>query len=118
MIGETQCSFILGRQGVDNIVVAQEMVHTFRRKSGRQGYMAVKIDLEKAYDRVDWSYLRGILDRVGFDRNMIQLITFCLKSVSLRVLWNDDQLEEIQPTRGLRQGDPLAPYLFVVYGTT
>lgn len=53
MIGETQCSFILGRQGVDNIVVAQEMVHTFRRKSGRQGYMAVKIDLEKAYDRVD-----------------------------------------------------------------
>lgn len=114
LIGETRCSFIPGRQGVDNIVIAQEMIHTFRKKRGRHGYMAIKIDLEKAYDRVDWSYLGGILDRVGFDKNMIKLIMFCLKSASLRVIWNGDQLEEIKPTRGLRQGDPLAPYLFVL----
>lgn len=78
---------------MDNIVVAQEMIHTFKKKTGKRGYMAVKTDMKKAYDRVEWSYLYDILEKVGFDKNMTEIIMFYLKSSSLRVLWNEEQLD-------------------------
>lgn len=114
LVQETQTSFIPTRQGVDNIVVAQEIIHTKRQKSGRQGLMAFKVDLEKAYDRVEWRFLEQILPKVGFDPHLTNLIMYCLRSTTLKVLWNGMQGEGFQPTRGLRQGDPLAPYLFVL----
>lgn len=61
MISPTQCTFVPRRQITDNIVIVQEMLHTMRKKQGRVGYMAIKIDFEKAYDRLRWSFIRDSL---------------------------------------------------------
>lgn len=114
LVNPTQCSFIPGRQACDNIIVTQEILHTMRRKVGRVGTMAAKIDLEKAYDRVNWDFLRRVLQEVGFNSEMINLIMFMVTSAKLSVIWNGCRTEPFQPTRGLRQVDPLAPYLFVL----
>lgn len=114
LVSENQCSFVPKRQGIDNVVILQEVIHTLRNKRGRKGYIIVKLDLEKAYDRLEWGFLRTILQKIGFDEKMLSLIMSCLQTTSLTVLWNGDGVEEFKPTRGLRQGDPLAPYLFVL----
>jgi hypothetical protein len=58
LISPTQCSFVPGRQITDNILIVQEMLHTMRKKQGSVGYMAIKIDFEKAYDRLRWSFIK------------------------------------------------------------
>lgn len=114
IISPTQCAFIPGRQAADNIIIAQELMHTMRTKTGYKGLMAVKLDLEKAYDKVRWKYLEAILMKVGFSRELTNLIMFTITSSSLSILWNGKCLEAFRPQRGIRQGDPLAPYLFLL----
>lgn len=114
LVSSYQCSFIPGRQSSDNIIVAQEILHSMRKKTGRQGVMALKLDLEKAYDKFCWCFLRQVLEAVGFDSHMLDIIMQLVTSVEMRVLWNGEMLDPIRSRRGLRQGDPLAPYLFVL----
>lgn len=66
LIGPAQSSFIPGRLSTDNIVVVQEEVHSMRRKKGRKGWMLLKLDLEKAYDRIRWDFLEDTLKAAGF----------------------------------------------------
>ena len=84
-----------------------------RRKTGTKGWMAIKLDLEKAYDRLRWDFIKETLSQMQLPRQLIDVIMHCVSSCSLRILWNGEPSETFRPTRGVRQGDPLSPYLFV-----
>ncbi|CAA7012923.1 unnamed protein product [Microthlaspi erraticum] len=114
LIGPAQASFIPGRLSTDNIVVLQEAVHSMRRKKGKKGWMLLKLDLEKAYDRIRWDFLEDTLVAAGFSDKWIQWILQCVTGPSMHVLWNGEKTEAFRPARGLRQGDPLSPYFFVL----
>lgn len=114
VVNPCQSSFIPNRQSRDNIIVAQEVFHSMRRRKGKKGWMAIKIDLEKTYDRLSWSFIKETLDDIGLPGGFVDLIWHSISSPRMQVLWNGEALEEFSPSRGIRQGDPISPYLFVL----
>lgn len=86
-----------------------------RLKTGGIGYMAVKIDLSKAYDRVEWSVLFKILENLGFVSHFISLLTECLTTARFSLLLNGSPYGYFAAERGLHQGDPLSPALFTIF---
>ena len=76
--------------------------------------MALKIDLEKAYDKLEWSFIKDMLIRFNLPRKLIDLIMSCISSISTSLLFNGGALERFLPTKRIRQGDPLSPYIFIM----
>jgi len=74
----------------------------------------VKVDFEKAYDSIEWDFLEYMIKILGFQCRWINWIKMCLKSASVSVLVNGSPTREFRPSRGLRQGGPLAPFLFLI----
>jgi hypothetical protein len=98
----------------DNALISFECIHAIQQdNSDRSNFYAYKLNLAKAYDRVDWSYLESVLLKLGFHRRWIQRVMECITTVQYSVHFNGVLLDTIQPTQCLRQGDPLSPYLFL-----
>lgn len=114
LVGPCHSSFVPNRQSGDNIVAAQEIFHSIRKKIGSIWWMAIKVDLEKAYDRLKWSIIRDTLNDIVLPEKMVELVWHCISTPKLQVLWNGKALDEFSPSRGICQGDPLSPYLFVL----
>lgn len=76
--------------------------------------MVVKIDLEKAYDRLEWSFIRMVLTHFGFPENIIKLILSCVSTTSTSLLFNGSKLQPFCPSKGIKQGDLISPYMFLL----
>ena len=114
IISKHQSAFTKSRLISDNILVAFESLHSMQRHKGKEDYMAIKLDTSKAYDRVEWHYLESVMVKIRFSDHWIKLLMLCVKSISYSILVNGEPKGMITSTRGIRQGDSLSHFLFLL----
>ncbi|KAL4363533.1 hypothetical protein GQ457_04G019830 [Hibiscus cannabinus] len=110
-----QGAFVSGKCITDNIMIGHKLIHSLSSiGTGPYQGAAVKLDIEKAFDRVEWNFLRDVMLRPGFDSSWVSLILRCITIASFTVRINGCLSQDFQPQRGLRQGDPLSPFLLLI----
>ncbi|GKU94416.1 hypothetical protein SLEP1_g7914 [Rubroshorea leprosula] len=112
IISQNQSAFIGGRHIADGIIITNELIHDAKRR--KRPTLIFKADFEKAYDSVNWSFLDCMLQKLGFCEKWHLWIQEGLASATTSVLVNGSPTDEFKMSKGLQQGDPLAPFLFLV----
>ncbi|XP_075497854.1 uncharacterized protein LOC142535307 [Primulina tabacum] len=113
LVSWNQSGFVPGRVISDNILLAQELTHSLSLPT-RGGNVILKLDMAKAYDRVQWSFLLDVLSHYGFSEQVVSMISACISHCQFSVNINGSLTGFFGSTRGLRQGDPLSPLLFIL----
>lgn len=115
LISPFQSAFVEGRQIHDNIGIVHEIFHFLKGQKAKKKYeLGIKLDMQKAYDRVEWDFLEALMERMGFCSMWRQLIMGCVSSVQFAVILNGQPGKPFIPSRGLIQGDLLSLYLFIL----
>ncbi|XP_058761431.1 uncharacterized protein LOC131634822 [Vicia villosa] len=112
VISTNQTAFVPGRSMMDGVLMVNEILDWAKRK--KKGCLLLKVDFEKAYDSISWNYLRWIMRRMGFGKKWMNWMESCIFSSHMSVLVNGSATKEFKVHRGLRQGDPISPFLFVI----
>lgn len=114
LITKHQFAFAKTRLIINNILVAFEILHYMKNHNSRKiEFMTLKLDISKAYNMVEWVFLEKLVERIGFCSKWIGLIRECLHTISYSILVNGELKGMINPSRGIRQGKPLSPFLFL-----
>ncbi|XP_060969051.1 uncharacterized protein LOC133036541 [Cannabis sativa] len=114
IISPAQTAFVHGRLIAENTAVAREIVHSMMKKKGKKGFMMIKLDMEKAYDKMDWGFILNTLQGLGFHPTFTKWVEKCITIQRMGLLINGSVQGTISPSCGLRQGDPLSPALFII----
>jgi len=112
VVSETQTTFVKDRQILDGVLVANEVVDEARKF--KKELLLFKVDFEKAYDSVDWNYLDAVICKMNFPVLWRKWIKECVSTATASVLVNGSPTDEFPLERGLRQGDLLSPFLFLL----
>jgi hypothetical protein len=113
-IHTSQKAFMEGRRISNNIIIAQEITHSFALESWKEKGFMLKIDLAKAFDRIEWNFIVAALNRKGLHAHFINLIHDCISTPTFSVILNGQPFAKFKGDRGIRQGCLLSPYLFVL----
>ncbi|XP_058726325.1 secreted RxLR effector protein 78-like [Vicia villosa] len=112
LVSSNQTAFVPRRSMMDGVLMVNEILDWAKRK--KKGCLLLKVDFEKAYDSISWNYLRWILVRMRFGNRWMKWMESSIFTNYMSVLVNGSATKEFKVQRGLRQGDPMAPFLFVL----
>ncbi|XP_033516656.1 secreted RxLR effector protein 78-like [Nicotiana tomentosiformis] len=118
LISDEQAGFVIGRSIVENVLLTREIITTIRLRSKAGPNVDIKLNMTKAYDRLSWLFLTMVLRKMGFCERFIRLAFGIVSNNLYSVLINSQSHGFLKSTRGVKQGDPLSPALFILADET